>query len=257
MEERRRGRPSKPDAEKRQQIGVRVSPELKARLEDASDRNGRSVAQEAELRLLQSFDQEGRLGDAETQRLLLALADEIALIEKATGKHWHRDLKTWAAVAEGLRRGPIRRLRPDRPDDDEIVGEAWSAIEAVRDRKRPIIDGLAEYGITEPLTPPDRPTEATNALAAYFEPRWGAQVQIKANPEISEETRIGLLAAVDELKALDSEERQALSVWRAAMQPYWDAANEGAAWYTRLQRRRAEEAMKDGDYSAWADYVGP
>lgn len=59
-----RGRPPKPDAEKRQQIGVRTSPALKAMLEAAAAENGRSVAQEAELRLLASFD-------AETLRLII------------------------------------------------------------------------------------------------------------------------------------------------------------------------------------------
>jgi len=50
------GRP--PSAVRRQQIGVRTSPSLKAQLEEAARTNGRSVAQEAELRLIASFDYE-------------------------------------------------------------------------------------------------------------------------------------------------------------------------------------------------------
>lgn len=50
-----RGRPRKPDGEKRQQIGVRLSPSLKAALETAAAANCRSVAQESEWRLEQSF----------------------------------------------------------------------------------------------------------------------------------------------------------------------------------------------------------
>lgn len=49
------GRPAKPIHEKRQQIGVRTSSALKAMLENAAAENGRSVAQEAEFRLENSF----------------------------------------------------------------------------------------------------------------------------------------------------------------------------------------------------------
>lgn len=50
-----RGRPEMLPENRRQQIGVRTSPLLKARLEVAALANGRSVAAEAEARLDRSF----------------------------------------------------------------------------------------------------------------------------------------------------------------------------------------------------------
>ena len=65
------GRP--PSSVRRQQIGVRTSPILKAKLEDAARSNGRSVAQEAELRLIASFDYEDA---ADYLRKALRLAND-------------------------------------------------------------------------------------------------------------------------------------------------------------------------------------
>lgn len=99
-ESRRLGRPSKSDSEKRQQIGVRTSPELKALLENAASVNGRSVAQESELRLLESFKDEDRSGGKRTHsvmRLLAALANDVQL---RMGKAWFDDYAAWCAYRE-------------------------------------------------------------------------------------------------------------------------------------------------------------
>jgi len=97
-EPKKMGRPPKPEAERRQQIGVRTSPELKEDLERAAATNGRSLAQEAELRLVQSFQEEGRLGGAATYTFLQSLVGEIARVERHTGKSWLEDVATYSAV---------------------------------------------------------------------------------------------------------------------------------------------------------------
>jgi hypothetical protein len=54
---KRIGRPTKPPAPgERVPLGLRVTPEMKGRLEAAAQQNGRSLSQEAELRLERSLD---------------------------------------------------------------------------------------------------------------------------------------------------------------------------------------------------------
>src|SRR5262245_23312551 len=55
----RRGRPLKaPTPGQRVGMSLRITPETKARLEKAANRSGRSLSQEAELRIEQSFQKE-------------------------------------------------------------------------------------------------------------------------------------------------------------------------------------------------------
>lgn len=56
---KKQGRPALPNERKRQQIGVRCGTPLKSALEASAAINGRSVAAEAEIRLLKSFWKDG------------------------------------------------------------------------------------------------------------------------------------------------------------------------------------------------------
>ena len=60
MEKRKRlGRPMKPPTPgERTPLGLRVTAEVKQKLEEAAIQSGRSLSQEAELRLEQSFERE-------------------------------------------------------------------------------------------------------------------------------------------------------------------------------------------------------
>jgi predicted HicB family RNase H-like nuclease len=60
MEKRKRlGRPTKPPTSgERTPLGLRVAPEIKRKLEAAAMESGRSLSQEAELRLERSFEHE-------------------------------------------------------------------------------------------------------------------------------------------------------------------------------------------------------
>jgi hypothetical protein len=55
-------------------LGFRVTPEMKRRVEDVANASGRSISQEAELRLERSFEQQRLLPEA----LELAYGDELA-----------------------------------------------------------------------------------------------------------------------------------------------------------------------------------
>jgi hypothetical protein len=72
----RGGRPRKhePEAGEKLPLGIRVTPEMKARLEEIAAGSGRSQSQEAEYRLERSFEREGLLLEA----LALAFGETIA-----------------------------------------------------------------------------------------------------------------------------------------------------------------------------------
>ncbi len=74
-------RPARPGA--RVSLGLRVTAEIKQRLDDAAERSGRSQSQEAEMRLERSFEGEDRLGGPE----LMQLVETIATVMKGTGEH--------------------------------------------------------------------------------------------------------------------------------------------------------------------------
>ena len=77
------GRPKrKPSPGERVHLGFRVTPDLKQHVERAADRSGRSISQEAEMRLERSFEREGLLSEA----LELAYGRRLAAILLMLGK---------------------------------------------------------------------------------------------------------------------------------------------------------------------------
>jgi hypothetical protein len=69
------GRPGrKPKAGERVHLGIRVTPEMKGRLEATASSSGRSQSQEAEMRLARSFDRQDLLSEV----LTLAYGREVA-----------------------------------------------------------------------------------------------------------------------------------------------------------------------------------
>ncbi|WP_283418687.1 hypothetical protein [Sphingopyxis sp. Geo48] len=264
MSESKRGRPALPVEQKRQQIGVRTSPALKGNLEQAAKANGRSVAQEAEFRLLQSFDDERRAGGEHTDRLLRQVAAEIEEIEAVTKKRWSKDLTTWAAVARMFERGPVRRARPDRTSDDEIIMEAFGRLHQAEQEKRELCAVLGAHHIyaladlpedqaplrraaggifgstinalavgTVPPGPPDRSRER-KALAAMVDDK---------------DTAAELSKVIDRIEELDEIHRKAKAEWEAAREPYDRAEAAGRELYRQMWQRRAQELFQQGDYS--------
>ena len=80
---KRVGRPKKvPTPGERVSLGLRVTAEIKTRLDQAAESAGRSQSQEAELRLERSFETEDRLGGPQ----LVDLIETIASVMKSTGE---------------------------------------------------------------------------------------------------------------------------------------------------------------------------
>lgn len=276
MTDTKRGRPALPEDQKRQQIGVRTSLDMKRALEIAADRNGRSVAQEAEWRLQQSIDDEKRAGGEHTASLLRIVAAEIEKIEAMTRKKWNQNLATWAAVARMFQTGPIQQLRPDRTSDDEIVMEAWRRLTEAREQKRQVCDILVGLGVlASPELPEARKVRKvglfgaagatggavtahpglSDLLARYAGPqhvdttsREAERVRVRAL-DADEQTTKDLMAMVDELERLDELHRAAETDWTEATEPYRQEEERGRQLFREMMQNRAQELFRQGDYS--------
>jgi predicted transcriptional regulator len=91
----RGGRPGREPAEgERVKLGLRVTPEVKRRLDAAAEQNGRSQSQEAEFRLERSFDRQDLLSDV----LKAEFEPTLAGIILATG----RIMSVHGSTAEAL-----------------------------------------------------------------------------------------------------------------------------------------------------------
>jgi hypothetical protein len=128
-------------------LGLRVTPELKERLDDATRRSGRSQSQEAEFRLELSFEREDLLADAlklavsgPTAGLVLALATAMngagyqASVEagKPLREHWMNDPYSYEKAAQAAA-SIIEALRPEgdrtpplTPGNFKNVLPAWN-----------------------------------------------------------------------------------------------------------------------------------
>jgi hypothetical protein len=129
-----RGRPRLPDIEaKRGAIGLRVTSELRSTLEKAAAKSGRSMSQEAEFRLEQSFHSEQQLGDAmrvafggkRAAAVFLSLAAAAdAIDETLGGKGWLDDLETFATV-RNVWNDLLERLSPQPPQNLKSFAEEF------------------------------------------------------------------------------------------------------------------------------------
>ena len=112
--------PASPDGPKRAAIGLRASNDLRSRLEAAAAETGRSLSQEAEIRLEQSFESDSAFGGAEQAALLRMMAAAAQLIEARTGKSWLEDFDTGYAVSAAWRQ-LVNMSLPHVPDDDRAA----------------------------------------------------------------------------------------------------------------------------------------
>jgi hypothetical protein len=85
---KRRGRPTTKGREgEKATLSIGASAALKGQLQEAADRNGRSLSQEAELRLEQTFREEGLFSSPECRRWAILLAGEFHKAGTAAAGH--------------------------------------------------------------------------------------------------------------------------------------------------------------------------
>ncbi len=96
---KKRGRPRKPDSEKRRNnVTIRMKDDLKRRLEEAADSQGRSLSEEIEFSLERRFLEEAAYGGKELNGLLMLMVGAAEIIQARTGKSWSSDWETSVKV---------------------------------------------------------------------------------------------------------------------------------------------------------------
>ena len=147
----RRGRKTKPANQgSRVSLGLKVTPEIKNRLDAEAKRNGRTQSQEAEVRLENSF----RYRDALSEVLVLRYGNPNATLAVLIGdimdrgksvslmtrahENWLDDPETFDWIVEILNQELFERLRPtaggnNGPDGepvlDQAAAERWRKIQ--------------------------------------------------------------------------------------------------------------------------------
>jgi Arc-like DNA binding domain len=150
---RGRGRPALPDEMgKRYSLGIRTTRELRDALKAVADLSGRSVAQEIELRLEQSFDTEKAYGGPRLAAAFRWLAALAASRSAEFGKDVFSDYGTAASILEDWYGALLIELMPRPPHKiaerldkyrwwmRELTGDTWSI-----DHKRDIASALEHF----------------------------------------------------------------------------------------------------------------
>lgn len=102
------GRPKRePRPGERVHIGFRVTPDLKKRVENAAASVGRSVSQEAEMRLEDSFKRDDPLGGPVARRIVLHMVAAFRLAGETMGREkgiddWTGDAECYLAAVESV-----------------------------------------------------------------------------------------------------------------------------------------------------------
>ena len=115
---KRRGRPPlAPGIAKRHPLNMRTSKDLRDRLEASASASGRSLAQEVEFRIYDSFQHERDIDEIFGGRAIYSLmemfAEALKIVESETRKSWRRDRETYKVVL-GIYASVLWRYMTDR-----------------------------------------------------------------------------------------------------------------------------------------------
>jgi hypothetical protein len=118
---KKRGRPALPPEEKkRPSMGFRPTPDLRRRLEAATDASGRSLSQEIESRLERSFSEEP--GSRAAYHLIRLFGAAIGMAEQQSGKAV-TDYQTYVMAQNAISR-LLDQFKPLVPDEIRRQQEA-------------------------------------------------------------------------------------------------------------------------------------
>jgi hypothetical protein len=102
---------------KKYSVSTKLSAETRLRLEQAANRNGHSLGQEAANRVRQSFLDDDQFGGGSTAMLFRILAGVVWVIESETKKPWREDYLTAVAVDAAVTKA-LRALLPTPPNHE-------------------------------------------------------------------------------------------------------------------------------------------
>ncbi len=149
---KRPGRPPQGEyVDKRKTLSTRITSGLRDRLDKSADESGRSLSQEIEFRLEQSFRDEKALyrefGDKSLYMTMRWFALTLDEAQQITEKPWKKDEETfgiaanalWTMLRKGLRKGlpapPRLRYDPFADRMGKMVGEKLFKL-GTRERKQ-------------------------------------------------------------------------------------------------------------------------
>ena len=89
-------------ATKRHVLSIRTTEEGRSKLDDAAKFNGRSLSEEIDRRLEQSFVRDELVGGIYNTVFLHRLGATIRDIEASTGQEWTKNEFTWWAVKKAV-----------------------------------------------------------------------------------------------------------------------------------------------------------
>jgi hypothetical protein len=168
-EGKQRGRPPKtPGEAKRASFNTRLRSGLKEALEESARGAGRSLSEEIEFRLEQSFEREHWLGDTRTVALLQVLANLVRL--ESGERHWLDDFYAFSAITDLWRR-IVESKRPPTPE--EVTRRVVSGRQTLERLKRDDLDAdvrgrlltLVSFLAGDTTLPDEARAEFANAVA--------------------------------------------------------------------------------------------
>jgi hypothetical protein len=124
------GRPSERDESKRSAIAVRTTPTIKAALQEAAARSGRSLTQEIEQRLERSVELEQDLGGPEMLDMFRDIARSIAQFESEIG-NWQTNYESFVLARAVIDRA-LDSFQPLPEGALSLHAEAGWVLESLR-----------------------------------------------------------------------------------------------------------------------------
>ena len=153
-----RGRPRHGDDAKTASLRITTTPEMRDLVVRVARESGRSVTQEVEHRLSESFELRGSAKSVTDAPLLTQIAGLIAMVESRTGLSWKEDQATFEAVARGVVRLVERRDPQDySPEwleahqallsspEDPSISKIFRKMDEPFDEARQMGDAAAEF----------------------------------------------------------------------------------------------------------------
>ena len=125
--------PAKAPAPKRVALNMKASPALRAKVDEAANRSGLSIAQEVERRLLASIEADDDFGGPRTANLLRAAVEAIGFAEQSTGKHWLDDFGTFHVAKRLI--DVLMNERTPTPPSNEAIAAAYHRLKAAEEEE--------------------------------------------------------------------------------------------------------------------------
>lgn len=234
------GRPRKKPEDLRKIATLRLCPEVRRKLKEAATKAGRSFAADLEARLVATCDL-----DHQGVELVQAIAKEVVQIEHITRKRWHKDLKTWAVVAEMLRIGPVNDFNPDLPQNDESVIAAFGMLEILEQDRSVLIEQLGSMGIAA-RQDPDKAVGGEAGLTMLPDPtRSKARRMCETLDDAEESTRAANI--LDQIIQIDGRYREVNEAFKDALRLHLEATKAGRKLYRDYLRNEAEVKKSRGE----------